>query len=370
VTSAVLSPHQALAYLKELHRHLQNISVIGIAGPGDPFANPDETMETLRLVSQEFPEKIFCLSTNGLNLIPYISALTALKVTHVTITVNAVDTAIGKDIYSWVRANKKVYRGEEAAALLLEEQLTAIVMLKRYGITVKVNSIILPGINDGHFAAIASKVNSLGADVINCIPVYPHADTVFSTMITPDSDMISAARNAASGHMELMTHCARCRADAAGLLGSDFSKSTSMIREFASQPLIPDDDRPFVAVTTEEGLLVNLHLGEAVRVNIYRSTPNGFRFIEERITPEPGTSDFRWIQLAEILHDCRALLTSGIGNNPLKILQKSGLRIIQMTGLIDEGLEAVYNHKPLRTVKKEDMFKCGSSCKGNARGCA
>src|SRR5512145_565512 len=79
VTSAVLSPHQALEYLKELHKQLSNISVIGIAGPGDPFANPDETLKTLQLVRDEFPDKLFCLSTNGLNLIPYISALKLLN---------------------------------------------------------------------------------------------------------------------------------------------------------------------------------------------------------------------------------------------------------------------------------------------------
>jgi nitrogen fixation protein NifB len=61
-------------YLKELNKHIENLSVIGIAGPGDPFANPEETIETMRLVKQEFPEKIFCLSTNGLNLKPYIDS--------------------------------------------------------------------------------------------------------------------------------------------------------------------------------------------------------------------------------------------------------------------------------------------------------
>jgi len=370
VTSAVLSPYQAVAYLKELHKHLQNISVIGIAGPGDPFANPDATMETLRLVNKEFPDKIFCLSTNGLNLIPYISTIKELNVTHVTVTINAVDPVIGKEIYSWVRTNKKVYRGEEAASILLQEQLTSIILLKKQGITVKVNSIILPGINDGHFAAIAAKVKSLGADVMNCIPVYPHADTVFSGMETPDPEMVSSARSAAGNHISLMTHCARCRADAAGLLGADFKERINMIREYASKPLIPEEDRPFVAVSTEEGLLVNQHLGEAGKLNIYRKTPNGFKLVEERPTPEPGSGDQRWAILTRTLSDCRALLTSGVGNNPLNILQQSGIRIIQMTGLIDEGLEAIFNNKPLRTVNKADMFKCGSSCKGNAQGCA
>lgn len=370
VTSGVLSPHQAIAYLKDLNKKLNNIAVIGIAGPGDPFANPEETMLTLNLVKKEFPDKFLCLSTNGLNITPFIPDLKKLNVTHVTITLNAVDPMIGKDIYSWVRYDKQVYRGLQAAEVLLHEQLEAVALLKRYGITVKINSIILPGINHEHFEAIASCVKELGADVMNCIPVYPNKDTVFSTMEKPGSKMIEKVRGDASRYMEIMTHCARCRADAAGLLGADVREAFDLIREHASAPLIPDENRPFVAVATQEGMLVNLHLGEADRLYIYSHTPNGYQFVEERVTPAPGSGDFRWMELAHAIHDCRALLTSGIGSNPLEIIRNSGVRVIQMTGLIDEGLEAVYQNKPIKSLSRNEMFKCGSSCKGNARGCA
>ena len=50
VTSAVLTPTQAMVYLEFVLEKVGNISVTGIAGPGDPFANPNETMETLRRV--------------------------------------------------------------------------------------------------------------------------------------------------------------------------------------------------------------------------------------------------------------------------------------------------------------------------------
>ena len=49
VTSSVLTPQQALAYLNNVVAKRPEITVVGIAGPGDPFANPVETMETLRL---------------------------------------------------------------------------------------------------------------------------------------------------------------------------------------------------------------------------------------------------------------------------------------------------------------------------------
>ncbi len=370
VTSAVLSPHQAVAYLSELHKHIDNISVLGIAGPGDPFANPEETLETMRLVKQKFPDKIFCLSSNGLNILPYIDIIADLGVTHVTITINAIDPEIISKIYSWIRYEKKVYRGIEGAKLILANQLEAIKRLKHRGITVKVNSIILPGINEDHIQEVAKTVAALGADVMNCIPVVPNKETVFEDIEKPSKAMIFKTRLQAGEHIKMMNHCARCRADAAGLLGQDFKDAFGMIQEFASQPMNPGDDRPLVAVATYEGLLVNQHLGEAKSLYLYKQTPNGFQFVEERSMPAPGTGDFRWIRMANELKDCRALLISGVGGNPLNILQHSGIRVIQMTGLIDEGLEAVFNNKPLKSVKKADSFKCGDACRGNAQGCA
>src|SRR3974377_2068434 len=58
VSSAVLSPGQALAYLESRVARDPRITVVGIAGPGDPFANADATIATLRLVRARFPEML------------------------------------------------------------------------------------------------------------------------------------------------------------------------------------------------------------------------------------------------------------------------------------------------------------------------
>ena len=42
VTSSVLRPKQALAYLTDMLEVRPEITVLGIAGPGDPFANSDD----------------------------------------------------------------------------------------------------------------------------------------------------------------------------------------------------------------------------------------------------------------------------------------------------------------------------------------
>ena len=370
VTSSVLAPFQAADYLKALNAKLDNLSVVGIAGPGDPFANPEEKLETMRSVKSIFPDKIFCLSTNGLDLEPYIDEIAELGVSHVTITINAIDPTISAKIYKWIRYNKHLYRGAEGARILLERQLTCIPLLKAKGITVKINSIIIPGINEDHIPEVARKCAELGADVINCIPLIPTAETGFADTPKPDTKMIFKTRTLASEHLKLMSHCARCRADAAGLLGQDLEGTHALLKEYASRPAFDLATRPYVAVATHEGLLVNLHLGEATSLYIFKQSPKGFQLVEERKTPIPGAGDQRWVDMARSLNDCRAILVSGVGENPKTILNSCNVHVIEMTGLIDDGLDGVYNNKPIRSIAKPDAFKCGSGCKGNAQGCA
>lgn len=370
VTSSVLEPFQAVRYLTELNKHIDNISVIGIAGPGDPFANPEEVLRTLRAVKAEFPDKLFCLSTNGLNLEPYIDEIASLNVSHVTLTINGIDPAITSKIYRWVRFNKKVYHGEDAARLLTERQLACIPLLKAKGMIVKINYIIIPGINDKHVTETAIKVKELGADVINCMPLIPTAGSVFEDFPKPDQKMIFRVRTEAQEFLPLMSHCARCRADAAGLLGQDLKEAYTILQQVSSSTEQDVASRPYVAVATYEGHLVNLHLGEAKSLYIFRQTPNGFQFVEERAMPEKGGGDQRWIDVARMLIDCRALLVSGAGENPSSLLKECGVRVVQMTGMIDEGLDGIYNDRPIKSIKKADAFRCGSACRGTAEGCA
>lgn len=370
VTSAVLNPKQAVAYLEELRSKMPQLSVVGIAGPGDPFANPEETLGTLRLANEKFPDMLFCLSTNGVNLKPYINEIAELGVSHVTITMNGLDPEMLGKVYSWVRADKKVYRGREAGEIILQKQLECIPLLKEKGITVKINSIILPGINEDHIEELAEKVSGMGADLMNAIPLYPTKDTLFEDVEKPSKKLILSIKSKVSKHIKPMTHCARCRADAAGLLGKDIEGTAGMLREFANKSVEPEENRPYVAVATHEGILVNQHLGESRELYIFEKSRKGYKLIETRKTPVKGSGDFRWMELSRSLHDCRAILVGGAGPAPLKILEAAGIRIIQMTGLIDSGLDTVYHGKPLRTVKKADAFKCGQGCSGNAQGCA
>jgi len=377
VTSSVLTPQQAVAYLASVVEKRPEISVMGIAGPGDPFANPDETMETLRLVRKKFPKMILCVATNGLNVVPYVDEMADLQVSHVTLTINAVDPVIGGEIYAWVRDGKRPLRGQEAATALSARQLEALVKLKAGGITVKVNTIIMPGINDDHIPEIAEKISDLGADIMNLMPLVPVNGAVFENVPPPDTLTTARLRLQCGQLLPQMTHCARCRADAVGYIGEAMTaEQHDALKHYANSSLNPaeNDGRPFVAVATMEGALVNQHLGEAERFIVYEQdaeTPGSFRLKEIRPAPAPGGGDARWADLAGTLKDCRALLVNAAGPTPMKILTQHGLRVIEMEGLIDEGLRAVFADQPIPAALKRRFTGCGAgiSCKGTGTGC-
>lgn len=220
VTSRVLTPPQALTALSRYLEWRSDIAVIGIAGPGDPLCDSERTLETLRAVHAVYPEHLLCLSTNGLNLPGHIDELADAGVSHVTVTVNAVDPCIGQRIYASVTVDHQTYQGHEAAKILLERQEEAVIGLKKRGLTVKINTVILPGINTKHVLAIARKAAGWGVDAMNCIPLIPVSGTPFMDIRTPTDCEMAAIRKSVSGHIPQIYHCRRCRADAVGLLGA------------------------------------------------------------------------------------------------------------------------------------------------------
>lgn len=371
VTTTVLSPRQAIYYLDQAIEKDPRIAVVGIAGPGDPFASPQETLETLRLVRQRYPSMLLCVASNGMNVASYVDELAELNVSHVTLTINAVDPEIGAKVYAWIRDGRRPFRGSTGAAILLERQLEAVRLLKERDVLVKVNTILIPGVNEHHVGEVARAVKKRGAHVLNCIPLYPVKNTPFAELDAPTPEQLKAAREAAGEHLSLMHHCTRCRADATGLLGEAMTDdSFDRLREAAAQPLSPDEHRPYTAVATMEGMLVNLHLGEAARLQIYEQVEDGFDLVETRETPPPGSGDQRWKQLAHLLSDCRALLVSSVGNSPRHVLHRHGVRVVMMEGLIEEGLEAVYAGEQIRApLRREHSCGAGAACAGDGTGC-
>lgn len=369
ITSAVLSPYQALAYLRKIQEKIPNISTIGIAGPGDAFAEPEKTLEVIKLVKNEFPDKIFCLSTNGLEVARYVEDLKKYDVTHVTLTINSFETETLTKIYNWARFNKRVYRGKVAAELILEQQSLALDALKTAGIKVKVNTIVIPSINDHEVDLIAREVAERGAITMNCIPLIPAKGSEMENYHPPSHQIMRELKDDIAKYITPMTHCARCRADAAGLVGNDENSAKKMIQECAVMPVTNDQNKPYVAVASHEGILINRHLGETSDFFIYREKGTEYQLVEKRSAPGKGEGDLRWIKLSKTLSDCRYILVNGVGAKPVEILERSGIGVVEMSGLIQDGLDAVYKGEKLKAVIKTAPFKCGDGCSGNGMGC-
>ncbi len=223
VTTRVIRPDEAVRTVRTALLNEPRIRVVGIAGPGDPLAN-DETIETFNLVREEFPDLIRCMSTNGLLLPERIEELDAAGVVTLTVTVNAVDPGIGENIYSFVKYRGKTYRGREAFEILNKNQLAGISMAVKRGMVVKVNSVLIPGINDRHLVKVAWKVKNLGAYTMNILPLIPQGR--FSYLTAPTPEKIEAVRTECEAVIRQFTDCVQCRADAIGVPGEECSSNS------------------------------------------------------------------------------------------------------------------------------------------------
>jgi len=196
VTSEVLTPEEALDRFLTARERIPNLRVIGIAGPGDALANFPATARSIELIRKADPSVIFCLSTNGLMLPFYSTELLRLGVTYVTVTINAVEAAIGAQIYSRINYLGKRYSSEEGAAILLHNQLSGLAYLSSQGVVCKVNIVMIKGVNDTHVPDVVQKVKEYGAHITNIMKMIPAAGSKFESLPTVSQAELTEMRNA------------------------------------------------------------------------------------------------------------------------------------------------------------------------------
>jgi nitrogen fixation protein NifB len=225
VVSELLTPAQAVKKTLAVAATIPQMTVLGIAGPGDPLANPERTFETFRELALKAPDIKLCVSTNGLSLPDHVEELAKYNIEHVTITINCVDPDVGAKIYPWIFWQNKRIHGREAAAILIERQQKGLEMLVAKGILVKVNSVLIPGVNDEHLKEVSKIVKAKGAFLHNVMPLIAEAEhgTFYGVMgqRSPNPEELKNLQDACEGDMNMMRHCRQCRADAVGLLGED-----------------------------------------------------------------------------------------------------------------------------------------------------
>lgn len=222
VTSKVISPDEANAFIDRALELVPTIKVAGIAGPGDTLAT-DFAFETFRKISGRHPELLSCMSTNGLLLYERADELLEIGIDTLTVTVNAVDPEIEAKLNDFIIFHGKKYEGVEGARILIENQLKGIKKVADAGVTIKINTVLVPGINDEHISEIARTVKELGALMYNIIPLIPQHK--LSGIPRPTCEQLEKAREDAEKYIKVFRHCAHCRADAVGVPGiSEYSK--------------------------------------------------------------------------------------------------------------------------------------------------
>jgi len=379
VTSERLSPEEAAKKVLLVGGEIQQLSVVGIAGPGDALANPEKTFKTFELIKQYAPDLKLCLSTNGLLLPDYVDKLVELGIDHVTVTLNSVDTTgeIGAKIYPWIFYNHKRRYGTEAAKILLERQLEGIKRCVDKGILIKANSVLIPDVNDQHLPEVSKVLKSYGVFLHNIMPLLsePEFGTKFALDGVPSaSDALTMQVQEACGvDMNLMQHCRQCRADAVGLIGEDrgeeFLKArfkTSSFEQLSAhynvharqdrhhkieefrffldqanarikqekEALSSTGETQLVAVTSSGEGMINQHFGSVREFLIYEAGDLGVRFVMHRkVASEycsgPDGCGNPIEEIVNTLKDCSLILTAKIGECPQKELDQAGILVDQ-----------------------------------------
>jgi MoaA/NifB/PqqE/SkfB family radical SAM enzyme len=286
--------------------------------------------ETFRLIREYDSEVTFCIATNGLLLPQYAGQLKEMGVSHVTVTVNAIDPAIGAMIYKHVCYMGRTYTGVEGASVLLANQLAGIRMLSDMGIVCKVNCVVLNGINEHHIFEITKAVAELGVFMTNIMPHIPVKGSAFEHLERMTNKEIMSLRQLCGINIKQMSHCRQCRSDAAGTLDNDTSIE---LRDDAPVQKEAGKLRRF-AVASKTGAIVDLHFGHAEKFFIYESDGAQTNFLETRevskycLGPECNDREDRWESVIRAVSDCEAVLALRIGPTPEKRLRENGIDVI------------------------------------------
>ena len=370
VVSEKLTPEQAAKKVLAVASTIPQMTVLGVAGPGDPLANPAKTFKTFELISQTAPDIKLCLSTNGLALPDHVDTIAKYNVDHVTITVNMVDPEVGAQIYPWIFWKNKRVTGIEAARILTERQMQGLEMLTERGILCKVNSVMIPGINDKHLVEVNRAVKSRGAFLHNIMPLIsaPEHGTVFGLtgQRGPTAQELKALQDSCEGEMNMMRHCRQCRADAVGLLGEDRSAefTTEKIMEMevsydlesrqAYQNAVEQerlakvaaknaeletlaaeeasDIKILVAVATKGQGRINEHFGHAKEFQVYELSSKGAKFVGHRrvdLYCQGGYGEEDSLEtVIKAINDCAAVFVAKIGHCPKDELTAAGIEPI------------------------------------------
>ncbi|GHU74798.1 hypothetical protein FACS1894188_04200 [Clostridia bacterium] len=353
VASKVLSPVEAFNKYVEFKEKLPNLTVVGIAGPGDALANFEETKKTLELIRAYDKEVTFCVSTNGLMLPVYADELIRLGVSHITVTMNTVSTEIAAKIYKFVNYDGEIFTGLEAGALILANQLSGIKKVVAAGAICKINCVVLNGINETHIKEVSKKAKELGVFMTNIMPHIPVEGSGFAELAAPSAEQIDNLRNECEVNIKQMRHCRQCRADAVGTLGNDLSVLSTACGLSTEKSVTPQKETGEIkrfAAATKNGTMVDLHFGHAEEFYIYETDGAEVTFIEKREVAkyctgqdDCGEKEERFDAVIKAIEDCKGVIALRIGYGPQEILKQAGFLAVVISESVENAVRTAYS---------------------------
>ena len=314
-----IGPVQAYADFRRV-LGLGTVRMTGVCGPGDALADAANTMAYLRMVRDEHPEVGICLTTIGLGGQEWAEEFGRLGLNQVAILVDTVSSAVADKLYAWIRPGTKTLPRAAALDLLLCKQAEAVRAFKEAGVRVVVLTTVQPGVNDHEVGVIARTMAALGADSMH---------VRLGRGLEEEVELLERLRVEAREFLALSEN------------PEDLLVETSSGHVATVHP-VPSGTRPFVAVTSSDAQVVDMHLGQASQFLIYGPKNGAVSLIGTRPAPAAGSGPARWDGVAEILSDCAYLRVASCGQSPRKSLQAAGLTVIVAEGGVDGLVDKLY----------------------------
>ena len=267
-------------------------------------------------------------------------------------------------------------------------------MLVERGVLVKVNSVLIPGVNDEHLKEVSRVVKAKGAFLHNVMPLIaePGHGTFYGVMGQrgPTHAELQSLQDECAGDMNMMRHCRQCRADAVGMLGEDrgaeftlekvekmdidyasamkkraevhaaieanrTARSTGAGESFVALAALrsaPVQFRPVLMAVASSGLgLVNQHFGHAREFLVYQASATDVRFVGTRKVDlycegdtACGDGEGRLQRIISTLAGCEVVLCWKIGYEPWGELEAAGIQPNGEHAMepIEDSVAAVY----------------------------
>lgn len=327
---SLLLPQAALGRIRELESIGSRIDGVLIHGPGDPLAEIDLPLETIRLVRQQYPELPITVRTLGIGGLQHADKLRQAGVTDVEVLIDAIEPGVMEKIYAWVRPGFKTLKLSEATATLASEQTQALQAFKDAGLKIRIVSTLYPMVNDEQFELLAKKVADLGADEMVLHPYAPESGADIS-LPEPSPELMATVVGKIANILPAI------EGRPAVIESQEDKNGTCDLPK-------PHKSRPNIAVVSSNGMEVDLHLGQAPQLLIYGPREDGLKcLLECRPAPEPGAGKERWDILAGTIPDCFALLAASAGERPRRILDRHGINVLITHDNIEGSVDMLYD---------------------------